>query len=87
MILLYLTSANSDSALLTIKHKNRALLTMASADRFAEIVEEQIPEIINEADTHKYQNKVNLLTLEMQDLKIAILRSLITCQRKAIDLL
>ena len=69
---------------------------MASADRFAEIVEEQIPEIINEADTHKYQNKtketrsqlqVNLLTLEMQDLKIAILRSLITCQRKAIDLL
>ena len=96
VILLYLTSANSDSALLTIKHKNRALLTMASADRFAEIVEEQIPEIINEADTHKYQNKtkhvrtelqVNLLTLEMQDLKIAILRSLITCQRKAIDLL
>ena len=86
MILLYLTSAKSDSALLTIKHKNRALLTMASADRFAEIVEEQIPEIINEADTHKYQNKVNLLTLEMQDLKIAILRSLITCQRKAIDL-
>ena len=30
---------------------------MASADRFAEIVEEQIPEIINLADTHKYQNK------------------------------
>ena len=57
VILLYLTSANSDSALLTIKHKSRALLTMASADRFAEIVEEQIPEIINEADTHKYQNK------------------------------
>ena len=42
MILLYLSSANSDSALLTITHKNRALLTMASADRFAEIVEEQI---------------------------------------------
>ena len=67
---------------------------MASADRFAEIAEEQIPEIINLADTHKYQNKtrsqlqVNLLTLEMQDLKIAILRSLITCQRNlAIDLL
>ena len=49
VILLYLTSANSDSALLTITHKNRALLTMASADRFAEIVEEQIPQIINEA--------------------------------------
>ena len=32
VILLYLTSANSDSALLTITHKNRALLTMASAD-------------------------------------------------------
>ena len=95
VILLYLTSANSDSALLKIKYKNRALLTMASADRFAEIVEEQIPKIINEADTHKYQNKktlrielqVNWSTLEMQDLKIAILRSLITCQRKAIDLL
>ena len=29
VILLYLTSANSDSALLTITHKNRALLTMA----------------------------------------------------------
>ena len=42
VILLYLSSANSDSALLTITHKNRALLTMASADRFAEIVEEQI---------------------------------------------
>ena len=52
-------SANSDSALLTITHKNRALLTMASADRLAEIVEEQIPEIINEADTHKYQKKQN----------------------------
>lgn len=49
VILLYLTSAYSDSALLTITHKNRALLTMASADRFAEIVEEQIPQIINEA--------------------------------------
>ena len=33
VILLYLSSANSDSALLTITHKNRALLTMASADR------------------------------------------------------
>ena len=32
VILLYLTSANSDSALLTITHKNRALLTMASAN-------------------------------------------------------
>ena len=32
VILLYLSSANSDSALLTITHKNRALLTMASAD-------------------------------------------------------
>ena len=42
VILLYLSSANSDSALLTITHKTRALLTMASADRFAEIVEEQI---------------------------------------------
>ena len=42
VILLYLSSANSDNALLTITHKNRALLTMASADRFAEIVEEQI---------------------------------------------
>ena len=43
VILLYLSSANSDSALLTIiTHKNRALLTMASADIFAEIVEEQI---------------------------------------------
>ena len=42
VILLYLSSANSDSALLTITHKNRALLTMASTDRFAEIVEEQI---------------------------------------------
>ena len=41
VILLYLSSANSDSALLTITHKNRALSTMASADRFAEIVEEQ----------------------------------------------
>ena len=52
VIFLYLTSANSDRALfalLTITHKNRALLTMASADRFAEIVEEQIPQIINEA--------------------------------------
>ena len=49
LILLYLTSANSDSALLTITHKNRALLTMALAERFAEIVEEQIPQIINEA--------------------------------------
>ena len=49
VILLYLTSANSDNALLTITHKNRALLTMASADRFTEIVEEQIPQIINEA--------------------------------------
>ena len=29
VILLYLTSANSDSALLAITHKNRALLTMA----------------------------------------------------------
>ena len=29
VILLYLTSANLDSALLTITHKNRALLTMA----------------------------------------------------------
>ena len=29
VILLYLTSANSNSALLTITHKNRALLTMA----------------------------------------------------------
>ena len=46
VILLYLTSANSDSALLTITHKNRTLLKMASADRFAEIVEEQIPQII-----------------------------------------
>ena len=42
VILLYLSSANSDSALLTITHKNRALLTTASADRFAEIVKEQI---------------------------------------------
>ena len=41
VILLYLSSANSDSAL-TITHKNRALLTMASADRFAETVKEQI---------------------------------------------
>ena len=49
VILLYLSSANSDSVLLKITHKNRALLTMASADRFAEIVEEQIPQIINEA--------------------------------------
>ena len=49
VILLYLTSANSDSALLTITHKKRALLTMASADRLAEIVEEQISQIINEA--------------------------------------
>ena len=47
----------SGKPVLTIKHKNRALSTMASADRFAEIVEEQIPEIINEADTDKYQNK------------------------------
>ena len=29
VILLYLTSANSDSALLAITYKNRALLTMA----------------------------------------------------------
>ena len=46
MILLYLTSANSEGALLTITHKNRALLKMASVDRFEEIVEEQIPQII-----------------------------------------
>ena len=42
VILLYLSSANSDSALLRITHKNRILLTMASGDRFAEIVEEKI---------------------------------------------
>ena len=42
VILVYLLSANSGSALLTITHKNRALLTTASADIFAETVKEQI---------------------------------------------
>ena len=57
---------------------------MASADRFAEIVEEQIPEIVNEAIPINTKT-LEMLTLEMQNLKITILRSLITCQRKAID--
>ena len=59
VILLYLTSANSDSALLTITHKNSALLTMASAERFAEIVEEQIPQIINEAIPRNTKRQTN----------------------------
>ena len=59
VILLYLTSANSDSALLTITHKNRALLTMASAERFIEIVEEQIPQIINEAILRNTKTQTN----------------------------
>ena len=59
MIFLYLSSANSNSALLTITHKNRALLTMASADRFAEIVEGQIKyelmnDFVNDFKPHLY---------------------------------
>lgn len=59
MMLLYLTSANSNSALLTIMHKNRAVLTMASADRFAEIVKEQISQIINEAIPMRTKRQTN----------------------------
>ena len=91
VILLYLTSANSDSALLTIMHKIRALLTIASANRFAEIVQDQIPQIINEAilisTKRQTTSSPKFVDFGNARLKIAILRSLITCQRKAIDLL
>ena len=99
VILLYLTSPNSDSALLTITHKNRALLTMASADRFTEIVEEQIPQIINEAIYPQiprgkqtgallFSNEAIPKFVDFGNARFenAILRSLITCQRKAVDL-
>ncbi len=42
VILLNLSSANSDSAVLTIMHKNRALLKVSSASRLAEVEEIKI---------------------------------------------
>ena len=94
VILRYLTSANSDSALLTIKHKNCALLTMASADRFAEIVEEQIPEIMNEPDTINTKTKQNTFAttsgfVDFRNARFENCKFAFTynCQRKAIDLL
>ena len=90
MILPYLTSVNSDSALLTIMHRNRALLTMASADRFAEMVEEQIPQIINEAIPINTERQTNWSVAIFKDklkLNDFIFVCVIPCQRKAIDLL
>ena len=44
---------------MTTRDKNRALLTMASAERFIEIVEEQIPQIINEAIIRNTKTQTN----------------------------
>ena len=87
------------SALFTITHENRALLTMASDDRFTEIVEEQIPQIINEAIYPQiprgkqtgallFSNEAIPKFVDFGNARFenAILRSLITCQRNAVDL-
>ncbi|KAL9965106.1 hypothetical protein ACROYT_G028859 [Oculina patagonica] len=55
VILLYLC----DSAVLTIMHKNRALLKMSSASRLAELEEKYIPQIINDPIPNKIEEDNN----------------------------
>ena len=45
MIVIYVTTPHSESAVVAITHENRALLKMAS--RFAQVEEEEIPQIIS----------------------------------------
>ncbi len=58
VILLYLSFANSDSAILTIMHRNRALLKMSSASRFAEVEKN----IFLKLSTIQYQTKLKRIT-------------------------
>ena len=47
VIFIYVTTPHSESAVLVITHENRALLQMAS--RFAQVGEEEIPQIISDS--------------------------------------
>ncbi len=66
VILLYLSSANSDSAVLTIIHKNCALLKMSSASRLTEVEEKYIPLIINDPIPNKIEEDNNLKCFHVQ---------------------
>ncbi len=68
VILLYLSSANSDSALLTIMHTNRAFLKISSASRprLAEVEEKYISLIINEPIQNKIEEDNNLERFHVQ---------------------
>ncbi len=66
VIFFYLSSANSDSAVLTIMHKNRALLKMSSTSRLVEVEEKYIPQIINDPIPNKTEEDNNLKRFHVQ---------------------